>query len=187
MGVKRVQDCKAGTIWIGQPIYTEGILEKYGMKNCKSVATPADAGLKLTKGTEHSEYVEEKHHQSMVGSSLCLSMRTCPDIAFAVSRAASFCSKPTTQHLTAVKRVLRYLRGSTHYGFLFKRNGSKSITGYSDADWGGDITDSKSTTGYLFQIGGATITQQSKRQSCTTLSTAEAEYVALAGAVQEAA
>ena len=149
------------------------------------MATPADAGLKLTKGTEHSEYVEEKHYQSMVGSLLYLSIRTRPDIAFAVSRAACFCSKPTTQHLTAVKRVLRYLRGSTHYGLLFKRNGSKSITGYSDADWGGDITDSKSTTGYLFQIGGAPNTWQSKKQSCTALSTAEAEYVALAGAAQE--
>ena len=72
LGVKIVQDRKAGAIWIGQPIYTEGILEKYGMKNCKPVATPADAGLKLTKGTEHSQYVEEKHYQSMVGSLLYL-------------------------------------------------------------------------------------------------------------------
>ena len=100
------------------------------MKNCKSVATPADAGFKSTKGTEHSEYVEEKHYQSMVGSLLYLSMRTCPDIAFAVRCAARFCLKPTTQHLTAVKRVLRYLRGSTHYGLLLQRNGSKSITNH---------------------------------------------------------
>ena len=76
--VKIVQDRIAGTIWIGQLIYTEGVLEKYGMKNCKPVATSADAGLKLTKGTEHSEYVKEKHYQSMVGSLLYLSMRTCP-------------------------------------------------------------------------------------------------------------
>lgn len=186
LGVKIVQDCKAGTIWIGQPIYTEGILKKYGMENCKPVATPADPGLKLTKGTEDSEYVKEKHYQSMVGSLLYLSMRTRPDIAFAVSHAARFCSKPTSQHLTAVKRILRYLRGTTHHGLLFKSNGSKSIIGYSDADWGGDITDSKSTTGYLFQLGGAAITWQSKKQTCTALSTAEAEYVALAGAAQEA-
>ena len=174
LGVKIVQDSKAG------------ILKKYGMENCKPVATPVDAGLKLTKGTEGSEYVEEKHYQSVVGSLLYVSMRTHPDIAFTVSRAARFCSKPTSQHLTAVKRILRYLRGSTHHGLLFKRNGSKPITGYSDADWGGDITDSKYTTGYLFQIGGTTITWQSKKKSCTALSTAEAEYVALAGAAQEA-
>ena len=155
------------------------------MKNCKpvaSLATPADTGLKLTKGTEHSEYVAEKHYQSIVGSLLYISMRTCPDITFAVS----FCSKPTTQHLAAVEHVLRYLRQSTLYGLLFKRNGSKSITGYSDPDLGGEITDSKSTTGYLFQVGGAAITWQSKKQSCTALSTAEAGYVALARAAQEA-
>ena len=66
------------------------------MKNCNHVATPADPGLKLTKGTEESEYVEEKHYQSMVHSLLNLSMRTQPDIAFAVSHAACFCSKSTT-------------------------------------------------------------------------------------------
>ena len=84
------------------------------MKNCNHVATPADPGLKLAKGTEESEYVEEKHYQSMVHSLLNLSMRTQPDIAFAVSHAACFYSKSTSQHLTAVKRVLRYLRGSIH-------------------------------------------------------------------------
>lgn len=68
---------------------------------------------------------------------------------------------------------------------LFKKNGSKAI-GYYDTDWGGDITDSKSTTGYLFQIGGTTITWQSKKQSYITPSTAEAEYVAMAEAAQEA-
>ena len=62
------------------------------------MATPADPGVKLTKGTEESEYVEEKHYQSMVRSLLNLSMRTQPDIAFAVSRAACFCSKSTSQH-----------------------------------------------------------------------------------------
>ena len=70
-----------------------------------------------------------------------------------------------------------------HHGLLFKRSGSKEIIGYSDADWGGDAINSKSTSVYLFQIGG---TWQSMKQSCVALSTAEAEYVALAGAVQEA-
>ena len=114
------------------------------------MTTPAVPGLKLTKGTEDSEYVEKKHHQSMVGSLLYLSMQTQPDIAFAVSCAARFYSKSTSQHLTAVKHILRYLRGFTHHRLLFKSNGSKSIIGYFDADWGGNITDSKFITGYLF-------------------------------------
>ena len=100
--------------------------------------------------------------------------------------AARFCSKPTSEHLKVVKRILRYLRRSTHYGLLFKRNGSKAVIGYCNADWGGDTTDSKFTSGYLFQVGGTAITWQSKKQLCVPLSTAEAEYVALAGAAQEA-
>ena len=188
LGVKIVQNHKAGTIWIGQPNYTEEVLKKFGMENCKPLAIPAEAGLKLTKGTEDSEYVDETHYQSVIGSLLHLSMRTRPDITFAVSHAARFCSKPTSQHMTAVKRILRYLRGTTHHGLLYnyQRNGSKAIVGYSDADWGGDTTDCKSTSGYMFQIGGTAITWQSKKQTCVALSTAEAEYVALSAAAQEA-
>ena len=113
-------------------------------------------------------------------------MITHPDITFAVSLGAHFCSKPTSQHLMAVKRIFRYLRGTTHYGLLLKRNGSKAIIEYSDTDCGDDTLDCKSTTGYLFQIGGTAITWQSKKQSCVALSTVEAKYVALSGAAQEA-
>ena len=138
------------------------------------------------KGTEDNEYVDKTHYQSAVGSLLYLSMRTHPDITFAVSLSAHFCSKTTSQHLTVVNRIFRYLRGTTHYGLLFKRNGSKPIIGYSDADWSGDTFDCKSTTGYLFQICRMDITWQSKKQSYVALSTVEAEYVALPGAAQEA-
>ena len=156
------------------------------MENCKGLSTPVDASAKLIKGTETSEYVDESHYQSAVGSLLYLSLKTRLDITFAVSLTARFCAKPTTQHLTAIKRIFRYLRKTTNYGLLFRRSDSKSITSFSDADWGDDITDCKSTSGYLFQIHGTAITWQSKKQPCVALSTAEAEYVALAGAAQEA-
>ena len=63
---------------------------------------------------------------------------------------------------------------------------TEALTGYTDADWGGDCNDYKSTTGYLFQIGGTAVTWKSKKQSCVALSTAEAEYMALSSAAQEA-
>ena len=105
LSVKIEQDHRAGTTWIGQPNYTETILKKFGMENCKGLSTPVDASAKLIKGTETSEYVDESHYQSAVGSLLYLSMKTRPDITFAVSLTARFCSKPTTQHLTAIKRI----------------------------------------------------------------------------------
>ena len=128
LGVKIVQAHKAGTIWIGQPSYTERIL-KFSMDNCKPVATPVDVSSKLTKGVEDCKYIKATHYQSIIGSLLYLSMRTRPDITFAVSLAARFSSKPASQHLIAIKHILRYLRGTIHYGLLFKKS---SISWKSD-------------------------------------------------------
>ncbi len=71
------------------------------------------------------------------------------------------------------------------YGLLFRRSSNKDCVGFSDADWGGDLDDRKSTSGYVFQIGGTAISWRSKKQTCVALSTAESEYVALASTSQE--
>ena len=80
-----------------------------------------------------------------------------------------------------------YLKGTTCLGLLY-RSGTETdaLYGYSDSDWGGDCNDYKSTTGYLFLLGGTAVTWKSKKQSCVALSTAEAEYMALSSAAQEA-
>ena len=99
-----------------------------------------------------------------------------------MNNVAKFCAKPNKQHWTAVKRILRYLKGTQHFGLLYKSTLAENCTGYLDADWGGDLDDRKSTSGYFFQMGGA---WKSKKQTCVALSTAEAEYVALSSAAQE--
>ena len=87
-----------------------------------------------------------------MGSLLYLSLSTRPDIAFAVNNVAKFCAKPNKQHWTAVKRILRYLKGTQHFGLLYKSTLAESFTGYLDADWGGNLDDRKSTSGYVVQI-----------------------------------
>jgi len=186
LGMKIVQDEKTGKVWIGQPAYTESVLQKFGMENSKPVRTPVDTGTKLVKATDDEECVDQKLYQSAVGSLLYLSVGTRPDITYAVSNVTKFSAKPTKQHWIAVKRIMRYLRGTIYYGLLYSRNGSKKCIGYSDSDWAGDLDDRKSTSGYLFQISGAAVSWRSKKQTCVALSTAEAEYMALAGAAQEA-
>ena len=187
LGVKVIQDRKKGNIWIGQPVYTKNILQKFGMENAKPISTPVAVNTKLTLKTEDSEYFDKETYQSAVGSLLYLSTRTRPDITFAVNNIARFSSNPTTQHWTAVKRIFRYLKGTIHLGLLYERNGLKKlIIGYSDADWGGDCNDHKSTSGYLFLVGGTAVSWRSNKQTCVALSTAEAEYMALASAAQEA-
>ena len=148
--------------------------------------TPVNANSKLVKASEESELADQGFYQSVVGSLLYLSSRIRPDIAFAVNSAARFCSNPTKQHWTAVKRIFRYLRGTTQFGLLYSKGESDALVGYSDADWAGDCNDYKSTTGYMFQIGSTAVSWKSKKQSCVALSTAEAECMALASAAQEA-
>ena len=94
-------------------------------------------------------------------------------------------NSPTQEHWTAIKCVLRYLKGTIKHGILYSQEISGECVGYSDADWAGDINDRKSTSGYVFQISGAAVTWRSKKQGCVALSTVEAEYNALSSAVQE--
>ena len=85
-----------------------------------------------------------------------------------------------------MKRILRYLNGTIKLGLLYRESTSAKIAGYTDADWAGDVGDRKSTSGYMFLLGGAAISWKSNKQTCVALSTAEAEYVALSTAAQEA-
>ena len=187
LGVAVNQNKKSGAVWIGQPVYTRKAIEKFNMSEAKPVATPVDSSVKLTKAEEDSETIDQGLYQSAVGCLLYLSTWKRPDIAFAVSNVAKFCSNPSKEHWTAVKWILRYLVGTVDYGLCYK-SGSQSdeCVGYSDSDWAGDINDRKSTSGYLFQLNGTAISWRSKKQSCVALSTAEAEYMALASAAQEA-
>ena len=103
-----------------------------------------------------------------------------------MSTAAKFTAKPTEQHWKAVKHILRYIAGTINFGLQFPRGGSIDCTGFSDADWAGDIDNRKSTSGYLFKVGGGPVSWRSRKQTCLALSTAEAKYMSLTLAAQEA-
>ena len=137
---------------------------------------------KLMKATDEEESFDQQQYQSAIGSLTYLSVSTRPDITYAVGNLAKFSSKPTKVHWMALKYVLHYLKGTMDHGILYKKGESTEFVGFSDTDWAGDINDRKSTSGYLFQMSGGAITWRSKKQECVALSTAEAEYVALASA-----
>ena len=186
LGVAVKQDHSNGSIWIGQPTYTSNILDRFGMMESKAVATPVSSS-KLVQATDDDELVDKELYQSAIGSLQYLLTMTRLDIAFALSNVAKFNSNPTKDHWTAVKRIFRYLRGTQMFGLLYKRlPKEQECVGYSDSDWAGDLNDRKSTSGYVFTVGGGAISWKSKKQSCVALSTAEAEYIALSQAAQEA-
>lgn len=80
--------------------------------------------------------------------------------------------------MKAVKRIVRYIAGTTELGLWFSRDTNLSLVGYTDSDWGGDLEGRRSTSGGCCFLGNNLISWHSKKQNCVTLSTAEAEYVA---------
>jgi len=105
---------------------------------------------------------------------------TRPDICFAVNRVCQYMHAPTDFHWVAVKRILRYLKGTASYGFHITRGTSFALHGFTDADWAGSIDDRKSTGGYLVFFGQTPISWKSGKQRTVVRSSTEAEYKALA-------
>ena len=124
-------------------------------------------------------------YRSAVGGLLYL-CHTRPDIAQAVGVVCKYSSDPSDAHWTAVKRIFRYLKGTTSYGISFTKGKDLKLLGYADADYAGDLDSRKSTSGYVFFLNGAPVSCSSKAQATVAQSTAEAEYVAANDAVREA-
>ncbi|KAM9842570.1 uncharacterized protein ACBR49_013979 [Aulostomus maculatus] len=185
LGISVVQDKENKCVFLHQTHYVEAILQKYGMDNANAVATPADTNVKLRKSDGVSKPVDQNIYQSMVGSLLYAAMATRPDIAQAVSAVSKFNANPDAAHLTAVKRILRYLKGTVNLGLKYEHSESGTLIGFSDADWAGDQDDRRSTTGNIFLLSGGAVSWLSKKQATVALSTAEAEYVTLSQAAQD--
>lgn len=179
------------TLALDQQQYIENILERFGMTDAKPVATPLNPSEKLTKefcprNDEEKAKMAKIPYQEAVGCLNYLAQSTRPDIAFAVHVLSRFNSNAGEKHWQAVKHLLRYLRGTSNHRLEYRKSIDGSITGYSDADWASDTDGRKSVTGYVFIAQGGAISWASKKQQAVAISTCEAEYYALSGAVQEA-
>ena len=173
-------------VYLHQGQYIEKMLKKFGQTEARTVSTPADLNVKLQKDNGVSRPVDMISYQSIVGSLLYAAITTRPDIAQAVGVVSKFCANPTQSHLTAAKRILRYLKGTIYRGLSYKKCADGNLIGYSDADWAGDVDDRHSTSGNVFLLAKGAVSWLSKKQATVALSTAEAEYVALTTATQEA-
>ncbi|XP_051115788.1 uncharacterized mitochondrial protein AtMg00810-like [Andrographis paniculata] len=106
-------------------------------------------------------------------------------IAHAVHIVSQFMAAPRTSHHSAVLHILRYVKGTLLHGLQFSSNSSLTLSGYSDADWAGDPTDRRSTTGFCFFVDDSLIYWRSKKQTLVSRSSAESEYRALADSTSE--
>ena len=111
-----------------------------------------------------------------------------PNLAYTVAALGRHAARPGTNHLHALNRAFRYLRGTSDLRLVYRRGtpGGTTLQGFVDADWASDINDRKSTSGFVFVLAGAAISWTSKKQPVIALSSTEAEYIATAHAAKEA-
>ncbi|WJX88387.1 hypothetical protein P8452_70484 [Trifolium repens] len=173
----QINQGKDGT-YIHQSKYTKELLKKFNLDDCKIMSTPMHPTSSLSK-EEIGSKVDQKLYRGMIGSLLYLTASR-PDILYSVCLCARFQSDPREPHLTAVKRIFRYLKGTTNLGLLYKKSLDSKLVGFCDADYAGDKIERKSTNGNCQFIGENLISWASKRQTTIALSTAEAEYISAA-------
>ena len=184
MGLDRNRQAK--TLKLTQERLATELVSKYGMMEGKTKTVPMSTSSKLVQATEDNMLDKEAYKYSeLVGSLLYLSVCTRPDISQAVGVLARHMARPSMEHWTAAKGVLRYIAGSLQTGILFGK-GSTTVEAYCDSDFASNTETRRSTTGFVFTLAGGALTWSSKLQPTVAVSTSEAEYMAAAQAVKEA-
>lgn len=172
-------DQPACTISISQEAFIDTLLQRFGLINANPITTPLLPGLCLSSSDslapdQQCAEMASKPHHKLIGALQWLALGTCPDIAFAATSLTHFGHDPGLTHWDMARHVLHYLKGMKRMHLMLGGT-TASISGYTDADWGSDQDDCHSIGAYVFKIGSSSISWKSKKQSCVTLSSTEAE------------
>ncbi|XP_039855232.1 uncharacterized mitochondrial protein AtMg00810-like [Panicum virgatum] len=159
------------------------LLECAGMAECKPCTTPVDINPKLPADGPPVQNPSDYH--SLAGALQWLTF-TCPDLTYAVQQVCLFMHDPREPHLAALKRILRYVRGTLHMGLLLQPSWGSDLTVYSDADWAGCPDTRCSTSGYAVFLGDNLVSWSSNWQNTVSRSSAEAKYREVANGMAEA-
>ncbi|MFS7993964.1 putative RNA-directed DNA polymerase [Helianthus anomalus] len=156
------------TMFLSQQSYALDIIDRAGMSSCKSVATPVDTKSKLSaSSSDPFEY--PTLYRSLAGALQYLTF-TRPDISYAVQQVCMHMHSPRIDHWNSLKRIIRYLQGTTSFGLTLGAFRDLSLRTYTDADWAGCPDTRRSTSGYCAVV---------------SRSSAEAEYRGVANVVAE--
>ena len=193
LGVTIERSKEKGTLKIHQSMYIENILQRFNMKDCKPQNTPMVTRQVSNRNKRSKLEEKESNNQKSIkngvpfreaiGSLMYLANATRPDIAFAVNYLARKQREPTEEDWIEVKRIFRYLRGTADKGLEYSST-TGVLEAWSDASFR-DCQDSTSTAGYVIKLFGDVIAWRSHKQNYVTLSTCQAEYLAMSDACQE--
>lgn len=182
LGLEILYDRENGILKIHQCRYIKSILKRFCMDNCKGTDLPIDPKLKIELCTDPDKATKNPFRE-LVGCIMYLMLGSRPDICFSVNFFSRFQDKASDEAWNHLKRVLRYLKNTVNVGLEYKRNNNTDLHCYVDSDWGGDTHDRKSVTGFVFKIFGNAVMWVTRKQNCVSLSTTEAELIALCTAV----
>ena len=182
---------------LSQSKFAHTILSRFNMLDCKPASTPLSPCTKLYRASdkEVEEIKSEKlPYQNDVGSLMYLSQCARPDLSHAVGVLSQHLERPGRRHWEAVIHVLCYVKGTMDLGIVYNGKNINTISGmksfdcpvsHCDADWAGDVSTRRSTTGYIFTLAGGALTWKSRLQPTVALSSTEAKYRAITEAGQE--
>ncbi|KAJ9555239.1 hypothetical protein OSB04_009853 [Centaurea solstitialis] len=170
-------------MFLSQQSYANDIIARAGMQSCNPVTTPVDTSTKLS-ATTSDLFHDPTLYRSLAGALQYLTF-TRPNITYAVQQICMHMHSPRTDHWNALKRIIRYIKGTTSLGLMLTPATSPSLISYTDPDWAGCPDTRRSTNGYCIYFGDNLISWSSKRQSTVSRSSAEAEYRGVANVVAE--
>ena len=163
-------------IFLSQSKYAKNLVKKFGLESASSIRTPMSPNVKLTVDLL-GKSVDPSLYRSMIGSLLYLTASR-PDISYSVGVCARYQANPKESHMTALKRIKKYVKTTVEFGVWYSKDTSDVLAGYFDADWAGNADDRKSTLGGCFYVENNLVSWMSKKQNYISLSIAEAEYIA---------
>ncbi|XP_016164535.1 uncharacterized protein LOC107607060 [Arachis ipaensis] len=168
-----IQDLK----FTSQTKYVTDLLHKVEMSNAKHMPTPMTSGLKLSAhGGE--PFSKPALYRSLVGG-LQYATITRPDISYVVNKVSQFMHYPLESHWKAVKRILCHLAGTVHHGLRFQKSKDCRLYGFCDSNWGSDVDDRKSTSGFCVYLGPNLVSWSNRKQTTVSRNSTEAEYRSL--------
>ena len=178
------RDRKNKTIYLSQEHYAREVLKRFKFEDAKPLSTPLPCEVIKPFDEEEGQY--HCNYMEILGSLNYLANFTRPDIQYTVSKLSEYMMKHNRHHYRLLTNVLRYLQGTMELSLKLNSGETKElvISAYSDADFAGDSSDSKSRTGSVVLVNECPISWSSKKQPVVAMSTAESEYIALTFTVQ---
>ncbi|KAI3515646.1 hypothetical protein L1887_14547 [Cichorium endivia] len=169
-------------LFLTQTKYARDILIRAELLDSKPVSTPLAPHESFT--IDGLPYSDPTLYRSLVGALQYLTI-TRPDLSYAVNQVSQFLHAPTVHHYQAVKRILRYVKGTISFGLTYSRPHKASVVGYSDADWARCLETRRSTYSYSVFLGGNLVSWSAKKQPTVSRSNCESEYRAMANTTAE--